>query len=169
MGSLLQVESTGNNESNHWSLKGWCIIITECTSLAEDPHDQVMVLIAGHSNMEMVCAFVMEIPAILYGIVSSTLSTKTLQQSRSTRMSQHWLWSSEKINDLWFYLWIYLPGPWLHNKDYEYYVCSVHTLYIQLVSKPYKYGFCWSRLQYVYDYTFWAQLWLSCLGNASQL
>ena len=48
-------------------------------------------------------------------------------------------WYSE--NDYGFYLWIYLPGLWIHNHDYEYYVRSVHLLYIQLVTKPYTCGF----------------------------
>ena len=38
-----------------------------------------------------------------------------------------WLWFS----------WIYLPGTWIHNQDYEYYACLVHLLYIQLVTKHY--------------------------------
>jgi len=53
-------------------------------------------------------------------------------------------WSSE--NDYGFYLSIYLAGLWIDNQDYEYYTCSVHLLYIQLVTKLYAYGFSCSRL-----------------------
>ena len=34
-------------------------------------------------------------------------------------------WHSE--NDYWFYLWICLPGPWIHSQDYEHYACTLYT------------------------------------------
>ena len=52
-GMFLQVESTSNDESNHWSLKGH-IIIFKSNILAEDPHDQVKVSTVGHSNTDTV-------------------------------------------------------------------------------------------------------------------
>ena len=65
--------------------------------------------------------------------------------------------------------WIDLPGSWIHNQDYEYYACSVHLLYIQLVTKQYTCGFPAPGCKCTCTLSLWAHLWSSCLGNASQL
>ena len=52
-------------------------------------------------------------------------------------------------------------------QDYEYYACSVHLLYIQLVTKQYTCGFPAPGCKCNCTLSFWAHLWSSCLGNAS--
>ena len=69
----------------------------------------------------------------------------------------------------WFYLWIYLPGLWIHNQNYEYYTCTVHLLYVQLVTKPYTRGLPAPGCKCDCTLSFWPHLWSRCLGNASQL
>ena len=62
-----------------------------------------------------------------------------------------------------------LTGLWLHNQNYEYYTCTVHLLYVQLVTKPYTRGLPAPGCKCDCTLSFWPHLWSRCLGNASQL
>ena len=62
-----------------------------------------------------------------------------------------------------------LTRLWIHNQDYEYYACSVHLLCIQLVTKHYTCGFPAPGCKCDCTLSFWVHMWISCLGNASQL